>query len=87
VLSTIPHFLRGWYRFAASESLAFDPIKGAQASGAIVRRSNCCDARVIMPVTEASIPDHLECQASGGTEPNASSAPAAFAHRLDRGRV
>jgi predicted ATP-grasp superfamily ATP-dependent carboligase len=61
VASSVPRSLAGGSHFAASESLVPDPILGAQAyATTIARLSIACDARVIMPVTEASILALLE---------------------------
>lgn len=63
VASSVPRSLAGGSRFAATESLVPDPIQDGEAyTQAIARLSVDCDARVIMPVTEASILALLEHQ-------------------------
>lgn len=88
VASSVPRSLAGGSRFAASESLVPDPNQGAEEyAKAIARLSSDCEARVIMPVTEASILALLEYQHLLGPMRMASSDLARFRLATDKAAV
>src|SRR5262245_45074331 len=88
VASHVRRSLAGGSRFAASESLVPDPIKGAEGyATAIARLSADCETPVILPATEASTMALLEYRDLLGSVRIATSDLARFRLATDKAAV